>query len=53
MRNHATEHLNTLGKTALYILRKEELPEKCSFKRKMLKATTDTSFLSQLLFGSA
>jgi hypothetical protein len=52
-RNHAAEHLNTLRKIALYLLRKAELPEKCSLKRKILKADTDTSFLSKLLFGSA
>jgi hypothetical protein len=34
-------------------LRKEELPEKRSLKRKMLKAATNVDFLSKLLFDSA
>jgi predicted transposase YbfD/YdcC len=52
-RNHAAENLNTLRKTALYLLRKEELPEKRSLKRKMLKAATNVDFLSKILFNSA
>jgi hypothetical protein len=52
-RNHAVEHLNTLRKTALYLLRKAELPERYSLKRKMLKAATDIDFLSKFHFGSA
>jgi predicted transposase YbfD/YdcC len=52
-RNHAAENLNTLRKIALYLLRKEEPPEKCSLKRKMLKAATNVDFLSKLLFDSA
>jgi hypothetical protein len=41
------ENLNSLRKLALYLLQKEELPQKCSLRGKMLKAPTDAGSLSQ------
>jgi predicted transposase YbfD/YdcC len=50
--NHAPENLNVLRKTALWLLRKTSVPEKrIGTNRKMLRATLNDDFLSDVLFG--
>jgi len=51
--NHAPENLNVLRKTALRLLRKTSVPEKrFGTKRKMLRATLNDDFLTNVFFGT-